>query len=127
MVITIKRVIMWSGLIVACAVMLLVALYKAFWLSMGTLALDSGPMPRTYLVNLILGPAYFASAATAWKWPWIAESVAGLTLVAIFARFIPWTASPFQPELFFEYVFIVAANAAFIAKILLRRAKMKGA
>ena len=42
MVVTVKRVIMWSGIILACVVMLLIALYKAFWLLMGTLALDSG-------------------------------------------------------------------------------------
>jgi hypothetical protein len=106
--------------------MLLVAIYKAFWLSMGTLALDSGPLPRIYEANLILAPAFLVSAATAWKWPWIAELVAGLTLVAIFSRLIPWTVSPFQRELSFEYAFMISANVAFIAKMSLRRAQMNG-
>jgi hypothetical protein len=102
--------------------MLLVAIYKIFWLSMGTLALDSGPMPRIYVVNLVLAPAYLISAATAWKWPWGAASVAGLTLIVIFTRFVPWTVSPFQKELSFEYAFVFAASVALFAKMLLRRA-----
>ena len=120
-----QRVVIRSGLILASIVMLLIALYKFFWLSMATLALDSGPIPRIYTVNLILAPAYLVSAATVWKWPWITESVAGLTLIAIFTRLIPWTISPFQRELSFEYVFIIAANVAFITKMSLRRAEMK--
>jgi hypothetical protein len=116
-----QRIVMWSVLILSSIVMLLVAVYKAFWLLMGTMALDSGPIPGIYIANLAEVPAYLASAATAWKWPWIAESFAGLTLVVILARFNPWTISPFQKWLSFEYVFIIAANVAFFAKMALRR------
>ena len=79
-----RRVVTWLVLISSSIVMLSVALFKVFWLLMGTLALDSGPIPRIYVVNLVQAPVYLASAATAWKWPWVAESVAGLTLIAIF-------------------------------------------
>jgi hypothetical protein len=127
MVSKIKHFVGLSGLILASAVMLLVTVYKIFWLSMGTLALDSGPLPRIYIANLLLAPTYLISAATAWKWPWIAESVAGLTLVAIFTRFIPWTVSPFQKELSFEYAFVLAASIALIAKMSLRRVEMTNA
>jgi len=120
-----QRVATWSALTLASIVMLSVALFKVFWLLMGTLALDSGPMPKIYVINLVQAPAYLASASTAWKWPWAAESVAGLTLIAIFTRFIPWTVSPFQRELSFEYAFVIAANVAFFAVMSLRRAKMK--
>ena len=116
-----QRVVMWSGLILASIVMLLVAIFKVFWLSMGTLALDSGPIPRIYLVNLMQAPAYLASAATAWKWPWVAESVAGLTLIAIFTKIIPPPVFPYERYLSYEYAFIIAANVAFFAKMSLRR------
>jgi hypothetical protein len=121
MVINIKRVVMWSGLILASIAMLLVAVYKTFWLLMGSMALDNGPIPGVYIANLVEVPVYLTSAVTAWKWPWIAESVAGLTLVVIFARFNPWTISPFQRWLSFEYAFIIAANVAFITRMSLRR------
>jgi hypothetical protein len=91
------------------------------------MTLDSGPIPGIYIANLMEVPTYLASAATAWKWPWIAESVAGLTLVVILARFNPWTISPFQKWLSFEYAFIIAANVAFFAKMSLRRSEMKTA
>ena len=39
MVINIKRVVMWSAVILASVVMLSVAISKVFWLLMGTLAL----------------------------------------------------------------------------------------
>ena len=120
-----QRIVMWSVLILSSAVMLLVAAYKTFWLLMGSMALDGGPLPGVYIANLMEVPAYLASAATAWKWPWIAESFAGLTLVVIFARFNPWTISPFQRWLSFEYAFIIAANVAFFARMSLRRSEMK--
>jgi hypothetical protein len=72
-------------------------------------------------------PAYLISTVTAWKWPWIAESVALLTLAMIFARFHPWEISPFQRGLWIDYAFIVAANVAFFARMSLRRAEMKSA
>ena len=116
-----RRIVTWLALILSSIVMLSVALFQVFWLLMGTLALDSGPIPRIYAINLIQAPAYLASAATAWKWPWVAESIAGLTVFAIFTRFIPWTVSLFQRELSFEYAFIIAANVAFFASMSLRR------
>jgi hypothetical protein len=125
-VINIKRVVMWSGITLASVVMLLIAIYKVFWLLAGTLAWGAGPLSGFYVAGLMEAPAYLASAATAW-WPWVVESVAGLTLVVIFARFNPWTISPFQRGLSLEYVFVIAANVAFFAKISLRRAEMKSA
>jgi hypothetical protein len=105
--------------------MLSVALFKVFWLLMGTLALGSGPMPKIYVINLVQAPLYFASAATAWKWPWVAESVAGLTLIAIFTKIIPPPIFPYERYLSWEYSFIVAANVAFFAVMSLRRLKTK--
>lgn len=125
MVINIKLVVMWSGIILASIVMLLIAIYKILWLLLGTLAWGAGPLSGFYVASLMEGPAYLASAATAWKWPWIAESVAGLTLAVIFARFNPWTISPFQRWLSFEYAFIIAANVAFFARMSLRRSELK--
>jgi hypothetical protein len=106
--------------------MLVVALYEFFWLTMGSLALDTGPLPKIYIVNLVEAPAYL-SAAVAWKRPWVAELIAGLTVAAIFAKVIPWTSSPFQRELCFEWTFVVAANVAFFAGTWLHRTKMKPA
>jgi hypothetical protein len=120
-----RRVVTWLVLILSSIVMLLVALFKVFWLLMGTLALDNGPIPRIYVVNLMQAPAYFASAVTAWKWPWVAELVAGLTLIAIFTKIIPPPVFPYQRYLSYEYAFIIAANVAFFAKVFLRRAEMK--
>jgi hypothetical protein len=122
-----QRVVAWSVILLASVVMLLLAVYKAFWVSMGSLALDRGPIPGIYIANLIEVPVYFASAVTAWKWPWVAESVALLTLAVVFARFNPWTISPFQRWLSFEYAFVIAANVAIVAKMWLRRAKTKHA
>jgi len=120
-----RRVVTWLVLISSSIVMLSVALFKVFWLLMGTLALDSGPIPRIYVVNLVQAPVYLASAATAWKWPWVAESVAGLTLIAIFTKIIPPPVFPYESYLSYEYAFIFAANLAFFASMSLRRIKMK--
>ena len=122
-----KAVLAWSGIILASTVMLLVAAFKIFWLAMGTLALDSGPLPGIYVANLIEVPAYLLSAATAWKWPWVAESVAGLTLIVILAKFNPWTISPFRRWLSFECAFIIAANVAFFARMSLRHVEIRSA
>lgn len=127
MVVNIKHAAMWSGIILASAVMLLIAIYKAIVLLVGTLALGTGPVSGFYVAFLIEAPAYLVSAVTAWKWPWIAESVAALTLAVIFARFNPWTISPFQKGLSLEYAFILAANVAFFARMSLRRSEMKTA
>jgi len=59
---------------------------------------------------------------TAWKWPWVAESIAGLTLIAIVTIF-PRPISPYARFLSWEYAFIVAANVAFVAVLSLRRGK----
>jgi len=120
-----RRIVTWLVLISSSIVMLSVALFKVFWLLMGTLALDSGPIPRIYVVNLVQAPVYLASAATAWKWPWVAELVAGLTLIAIFTKIIPPPVFPYESYLSYEYAFILAANLAFFASISLRRIKMK--
>jgi len=102
-------------------VMLSLGLFKVFWLVMGTMALDSGPLPKIYVIDLILAPAYLAAAATAWKWPWICEAVAALTLIAILVQIVPAAVSPFQKFLSLDYAFIIAANVAFIAKLSLRQ------
>jgi hypothetical protein len=125
MVNNIKRTVVWSGIILASIVMLLIAIYQIVCLLLGILTSGVGPLSGFYVAYLLEGPAYLASAATAWKWPWIAESVAVLTLVVIFARFNPWTVSPFQRGLSLDYAFIIAANVAFFARMSLRRDKMK--
>jgi hypothetical protein len=127
MAINFKRAVMWSGIILASAVMLLIAVYKAFLLSLGTLAWGVGPVSGFYVAFLMEPPAYLASAATAWKWPWVAESVAMLTLIVIFARFPPWAISPFQRGLSLDYAFIIAANVAFFARMSVRRLDLKSA
>jgi hypothetical protein len=116
-----RRVVTWLVLVLSIIVMLSVALFKVFWLVMGTLALDSGPMPKIYLINLVQAPTYLASALTAWKWPWVAECVAGLTFIAIFTKVIPPPIFPYARYLSWEYAFIAAANLAFFAVLFLRR------
>ena len=125
MVINIERVVIWSVVILASVVMLLVAMFYAFWVLMGSMALGVGPIPGIYIAHLMEVPAYFVSAVTAWKWPWVAESAAGLTLIVILANFNPWTISPFQRWLSFEYAFIIAANVAFFTRMLLRRVEAR--
>jgi hypothetical protein len=128
MVGNIQRNIARSVIILASIAMLTVAVYKSVWLLIGTLAWGIGPLDKFYVTSLVEVPAYFASAVTTWKWPWFAESVAVLTLAVILAWFNPWTIGPLlQRELSLEYVFIIYANVAFIAKLLLRRVEMKGA
>lgn len=82
---------------------------------------------RGRITGLVEAPAFLGSAVTAWKWPWIAESVAVLTFVVIVARFNPWTISPFQKALTLEYAFLIAANVAFISKMTLRHFDSKDA
>jgi hypothetical protein len=120
-VVNTRRGIAWSWLILASIALLLIAVYKILWLSLGILAVGFGKFSWFNVANLVEGPLYLASAATAWKWPWVAESVAVFTLVVIFARFNPWTVSPFQRGLSLDYAFIIAANVAVIAKMSLRR------
>ena len=124
-VIKIKRIAAWTGLILAIILMLLIAFYKAFVLLLGTLGWGVGPLSVFYVAALMEPPAFPVSAVTAWKWPWIAESVAVITLAVILARFNPWTTSPFQRALSLDYIFIIAANVAFFARMSLRRAELK--
>ncbi len=107
--------------------MLAVALFKVFWLVMGVLALDGGAIPKIYLINLVQAPAYLVSALAAWKWPWLAEFVAGLSLVAILTKIIPPPIFPYERYLSWEYAFIVAANIAFFAAVSLRRGRRRDA
>jgi len=120
-----QRALARSVIIFASAVMLLVAIYKAAWLLLG--AITSGVWPGSVFdaANLLEGPAYLVSAATAWTWPWIAEIVGLLSLAVILMRFNPWIASPFQRGLALDYAFIVAANAVFFTTVLLRRFETK--
>lgn len=121
-----RRFAMWAVMVLSIIAMLSVAVFKGFWLLMGTLALDSGPLPRIYVINLVQAPAYLASALTAWKWPWVAECIAALTLIAIFTKLLPPPTFPYQRYLSWEIAFIVAANVAFFAVMSLRRTKRKG-
>lgn len=91
--------------------------------------LSSGVSPSSVfdVVFLLEGPAYLISAATVWKWPWIAESVSLLTLAAIFAKFHPWTISQFPIGLSVDYVFIAAANLAFFARLTMSRVEARSA
>lgn len=116
-----RRFVKWTVLVLSIIAMLSIALFKGFWLLMGTLALDGGPMPRIYVINLVQAPAYLASALTAWKWPWVAECVAVLTFIAIVTKLIPPPTFPYQRYLSWELAFIVAANVAFLSVMSLRR------
>jgi hypothetical protein len=114
-------------LVLSIVTMFAVALFKMFWLLMGVLALDGGPMPKIYVINLVQAPAYLVSALTAWKWPWLAEFIAGLTLAAILTKIIPPPIFPYKGYLFEEYAFIAGANLAFFAAFLLRRSRIRAA
>lgn len=125
MVIQAKRTIMKSVLGLALVAMILAAIYKSAWLLLGVVT--SGATPRSIfdVANLMEGPAYLISAATSWKWPWLAESASILTLFIIFARFHPWATSPFQRGLSVDYVFIAAANVIFFIKLALSRVERR--
>lgn|GEM_PF-2853623 len=127
MVSDIRRVAAWSALTLSIIVMLGVALFKMFWLSMGTLALDGKSIPRIYVINLVQAPAYLVSALTAWKWPYVAKTVSMLTLIALLTKIISPPVFPYQDDLFFEYAFILAANVAFLAMLFLRGKRMRDA
>ncbi|GGH09378.1 hypothetical protein GCM10011586_27340 [Silvibacterium dinghuense] len=94
---------------------------------MGILALDAGPLPKIYIINLVQVPAYLASALTAWRWPWVAECVAGLTFIAVITKVIPPPIYPYQGYLSEEYAFIAAANVAFITTMFMKRSKIERA
>jgi hypothetical protein len=121
MIINIRQLAASLGFYVACIVMLLVGIYKIALLLLGTLAWGVEPLSEFYVAGILEGPMFLASVATAWRWPWVVELVALLTLVVIFARFNPWTISPFQKGRSLEYAFILAANVAFFARMSLRR------
>jgi hypothetical protein len=105
--------------------MLSAGIYKGIWFLLGMSVLGVGPLSAFHVAGLIQAPAYLASAATAWRWPWVAETVAALTLVVILTRFHPWVISPFQRGLSVDYVFVIAANVAFFARMSLRRNEIK--
>jgi hypothetical protein len=122
-----QRLVLRSGLVVASIAMLSAGMYKGIWFLLGMSVSGVGPLSAFHLAGLIQAPAYLASAATVWRWPWVAETVAALTLVVIFARFHPWIISPFQRGLSVDYVFLIAANVAFFARMSLRRTEMRSA
>src|ERR1700754_3685947 len=113
MVSNIRRIALRSVLTLSIVVMLGVALLKIFWLTMGTLALDGKQIPKIYVINLVQAPAYLVSALTAWKWPYVAETVSVFTLIALLTKIISPPVFPYQNYLFSEYAFILAANVAF--------------
>ncbi len=73
------------------------------------------------MINLFQAPVYLASALTVWKWPCFAESIAGLTLIAIWVKLIPPAVPPYDKYLSWEFAFIIGANMAFVAAVALRR------
>jgi hypothetical protein len=76
---------------VLCIAAMLVVLFKeGFWLLMGSMALDHGPIPHAYLVNSILFIVFLISTCLFWKWPWIAVLIAWLDLAAILLHANPW-------------------------------------
>jgi len=101
-------------------VMILAAIYKITWLLLG--AITSGVKPRSVfdVANLVEGPAYLAAALAAWKRPWIAETVAVLSLIVILLSFGPLTTGPVQRAFFVDYVFIVSANVVFFTSMVTR-------
>lgn len=78
-------------IMVLCIAAMLVVLFKeGFWLLMGSMALDHGPIPHAYLVNSILFIVFLISTCLFWKWPWIAVLIAWLDLAAILLHANPW-------------------------------------
>jgi hypothetical protein len=109
---------------VAISAMSVACLGKAFWLLWGTLALDNGPIPWVYRVNLYLFLAFLISAALFWKWPWIAVVIGWADFIAISLRINPWELGSPKAALnrfTFDLIFFIAANVGFIAAISLRR------
>ena len=115
-----QRIAARALLVAASAVMFLVAIYTGFVFLLEAVLSGVGPLSVFDVAYLMSAPAYLVSAATAWRWPWVAESVAVLTLVVIFSRFHPWTVSPFRRAFFLDYAFVVAANVAFFSWLWLR-------
>jgi hypothetical protein len=114
-------------LVAAICLMVLVAAFQAFWLLMGSLALDRGPIPRVYWLNVVRFFCFLVSAVTLWKWPWIAISVAWVDLFLILSGFSPWedhSATTFFFQFMFDHIFFIAANAGFVAAVLLRRSRL---
>jgi hypothetical protein len=111
---------------VLIAVMLLASIYKIAWLLLG--AITSGIKPRSLfdVSNLLEGPAYLISAVAVWRRPWIAEVVSVLTVIVILASFGPLTTGPIQNGFLVDYVFIVSANAAFFARMIMRNRENSG-
>ena len=109
------------------ALMLLAAIYKIAWLLLG--AITSGIKLRSFfdVAFLLEGPAYLISAVAVWRRPWIAEVVSVLTVIVILASFGPLTTGSIQKGFFVDYVFIVSANAAFFARMMMRNRENSGA
>ena len=108
--------------------MLLAAIYKIAWLLLG--AITSGIKPQSFfdVENLLEGPAYLTSAVAVWRrHPWIAEVISVLTVIVILASSGPLTTGPIQKAFFVDYVFIVSANAAFFASMMVRNRENSGA
>ena len=110
-------------LVAICAIVIAVAV-TAFWLTLGLLALDSGPIPRAYLLNLVCFASFIISAATLWKWPWIAAFVAWANMLSILTRFTPWnddSAATFFSQFLFDHLFFVSANLGALAVLRIKR------
>ena len=63
------RILLWVCFGVAIAAMLVCAALKGFWVTMGAMALDAGPIPWFYLWNAFLFCAYFLSPFVLWFAP----------------------------------------------------------
>jgi hypothetical protein len=106
--------------------MIVVLLDKVFWLTMGTLSLGPGGLPRIYLINLVLLIAILISAITLWKWPWVSVVVAWANLLSILTRFSPWndnSVHAFFAGFMFDHIFFIAANVGMIAVMSLKRVR----
>jgi len=100
---------------------ILAAIYKTAWLLLAAVVVGVSMRSVFDVADFLTVPAYLVSAAVAWKWPWIAETVASLSLAVILMRFHPWIVSPFQRGLAVDFVFILAANVLFFTAVLPRR------
>ena len=119
----IQRAMARSVIIFASVGMILAAIYKAAWLLLAVVVVGASMGSIFDVADLLSVPAYLVSAVVAWKYPWIAETVALLFLAVILMRFHPWIISPFRRGLAVDYVFIIAANVFFFTAVLSRRSE----
>lgn len=93
---------------ILCICLMLYAICTiGLWLLFGVMALDSGPTPQNYVMDLWAFAGFLVSTCMFWKWPWVAAVVAWSDLIANLIFLHSWSHT--TQSIFFHWFFPITS------------------